>query len=296
MKRLLIIVAVAIVGWLASGVYFVQPDEQALVRRYGRFVGVPREPGPHWGLPVGIDRIDRVKPREIKRVMIGLAKVNGGEASSTQFLTGDRNLVSVRATVQYTINDPAHYLAASTDPDRLVATSAETVLAELLAGDNVDRVLTLGKHELAVRAAEQLQTLVDRYGLGLMIRSVNIGAVEPPAEVADAFDRVINAMREREQAMNQAHGFANRTLAEARGEAQRTIDQGRVEHDRRIFQARGETERFLRLLDEYRRSPSLTATRLYLETMAVVLPKLRSKVIVDQGGDLDVSILQGESR
>ena len=296
MKRLLVVIAVVLVGWLASGVYFVQPDEQALVRRGGRFVGVPREPGPHWGLPAGVDRIDRVKPREIKRVMIGLAEVNGGEASTTQFLTGDRNLVSVRATVQYTINDPAHYLAASTDPDRFVATSAEAVLAELLAGDNVDRVLTLGKHELAVRAAEKLQMLVDRYGLGLMVRSVDIGAVEPPAEVADAFDRVINAMREREQAVNQAHGFAHRALAEGRGEAQRTIDQGRVEHDRRVFQARGETERFLRLLDEYRRSPSLTATRLYLETMATVLPKLRSKVIVDQGGDLDVSILQGESR
>ena len=154
-------------GWLASGVYFVQPDEQALVRRFGRFVGVPREPGPHWGLPAGLDRIDRVKPREVKRVDDRTGRSQRRRSSSTQFLTGDRNLVSVRATVQYTINDPAHYLAAAIDADRLVAMSAESALAELLAGENVDRVLTLGKHDLAVQAAERLQILVDRYGLGL---------------------------------------------------------------------------------------------------------------------------------
>jgi hypothetical protein len=35
----------------------------------------------------------------------------------------------------------------------------------------------------------------------------------------------------------------------------------------------------------------LTASRLYLETMSVVLPKLRSKLIVGSGANVDLSIL-----
>ena len=167
-------------------------------------------------------------------------------------------------------------------------------LSKTLAAEPVDRVLTLGKHDLGVRVAEQLQTLVDRYALGITIRSVDIGAIAPPAEVADAFDRVVSALRQREQSVHQAHSFANKTLAEAKGGAQRLVDLGAAERDRAIRRAQGETDRFLSLLAEYEQSPELTAERLYLETMAETLPKLRSKLIVDSDSDVDLSILPKE--
>lgn len=298
MKRFAMLAAVGLVAYLATGLSFVQPDEQLVVRRFGAVLGAPREPGARFGLPWGLDRIDRLKPREVKRVTIGPAEAadKAVGARPAQFLTGDRNLVNVRATVQYTVNDPRRYLFQTSAVDRLVATSGEAALSETLAAEPVDRVLTQGKQELGVRLAERLQTLVDRYALGVTVRSVDIGSIEPPAEVADAFDKVVSAQRQREQAVNQARSFANKTLAETQGAGRRIVDRGSAERDRSIRRAQGEAAWFESLLAEYRQSPGLTASRLYLEAMAETLPKLRSKLIVDSAGDLDLSILREEKR
>lgn len=296
MKRSVGLLAIALLAYLATGVYFVQPDEQALIRRFGKVIGAPSEPGAHLGLPWGMDQVDRLKPREVKRVTIGPLDVAADAvgAAPSQFMTGDRNLVNVRATIQFTIKDPRLYRFQSAEADALVAAAAESALTQALAQQPVDLALTLGKRELGVRLAGTLQSLVDGYLLGIVIRSVDIGSVEPPAEVADAFDKVISALREREQAINQAHSFASRTLAQAQGDGQRIMDEGKGHRDRVVHQAQGESQRFESLLAEYRRSPALTSTRLYLEAMAQILPKLRSKLIIDSGSDVDLSILREE--
>jgi len=298
-KRIVLLVIVCLLAYLATGLYFVRTDEQVVVRRFGRVLVEPREPGPYFGLPWGLDRIDRVKPSEVKRVTIGPLNL-GGEAvgaSLSQFLTGDRNLVNVRATVQYTIKEPARdYLFNSTAVDPLVASAGEAAMTRVLAEHSVDHALTLGKREVAILIRERLQESVDQYQLGVTIRSVDIGAVEPPAEVAEAFDKVVGALRQREQRINEADSYRRRTLAQAQADAQRVQDEARSSHDRRVREAEGEAERFDRLLAEYTQSPGLTARRLYLDAMAETLPRFRSKLIVDSGTEIDLSIIRGEGR
>lgn len=297
MKKLLAIVTIALAGWAATGIRFIQPDEQGVVRRFGAAERLPREPGPYVGLPWGLEQLDRVKPREIKRVAIGtpIGSAASVGARPTQFLTGDRNLVNVRATVQYSISQPLDYLYRADALDALVAGSAEAALSRLLASSSVDHVLTEGKSELAVELAQQLQRRVDGYQLGILVRSVDIASVEPPAEVADAFNQVIAALRGREQAVNQAHSAASRMLAQARADAQSDLDAARSQHDQLLARAEGEAERFEKLLGEYQRSPELTANRLYLETMAATLPRFRTKLIVDSRAPLDLSILREDA-
>lgn len=299
MKRACVLLTVCLLAYLATGLYFVRTDEQVVVRRFGRVLVEPREPGAYFGLPWGLDRIDRVKPSEVKRVTVGPLNL-GGEAvgaSLSQFLTGDRNLVNVRATVQYTIKEPARdYLFNSSAVDSLVASAGEAAMTTVLAGQAVDDALTQGKRELAILIRERLQTSVDQYQLGATIRSVDIGAVEPPAEVAEAFDKVVGALRQREQQINEADSYKRRTLAQAQADAQRIRDEGHSARDRRVREAEGEAERFNSLLAEYIQSPDLTARRLYLETMAETLPRFRSKLIVDSGSEIDLSIIRGEGR
>jgi len=298
-KRTIALLTVCLLAYVATGLYFVRTDEQVVVRRFGCVLVEPREPGAYFGLPWGLDRIDRVKPSEVKRVTIGPLNL-GGEAvgaSLSQFLTGDRNLVNVRATVQYTIKEPARdYLFNSTAVDSLVASAGEAAMTAELAGQAVDDALTQGKRELAILIRERLQASVDQYQLGVTIRSVDIGAVEPPAEVAEAFDKVVGALRQREQQINEADSYKRRTLAQAQADAQRIRDEGRSSRDRRVREAEGEAKRFSSLLAEYTLSPDLTARRLYLETMAETLPKFRSKLIVDSGSEIDLSIIRGEGR
>jgi membrane protease subunit HflK len=292
MKKLFVVCLVAAVAYGATGLYFVQPDEQAIVRRFGRALDVPRGPGAHFGLPWGCDRVDRIKPREVKRVTLGPLRV-GGEAvgaTAAEFLTGDRNLVIVRSTVQYSIRDPGRYLFQTQDVDRLIARAGEAALTDVLSTLAVDRALTRGKQELGILVREKLQAFVDQYGVGLAIRSVDIGAVTPPSEVAEAFDNVISALRQRDQQINQSHSYANRTRSQAQASAQRYRNQARSERDQIIQEAVGSAARFEKLLAEYARAPDLTARRLYLETIAETLPRFRSKLIVDDSGDLDLSI------
>ncbi len=293
MKVVKVLATVGLGLYLLSGLYFVQPEEQAVVRRFGAVITPLGEPGPHFGLPWGLDRVVRVKPGEMKRVTIGLPQVSGGAlgTGTAQFLTGDRNLVNVQATVQYTILEPTRYLFNAVSVDKLVARAAEGILAGVIAVEPVDFVLTEGKRELSDRIARGLQERVDRYELGIFIRSVDIAAVEPPPEVADAFDAVISALRQKEQKINEARGYESQILEEAKGERNRELDQAKAYRDGLVNQAAGDASRFESLLAKYRRAPELTATRMYLETMKEILPRFRSKLIVDPDSGLDLSII-----
>lgn len=292
MKRVLAALTLGTLAWLATGIYFVQPDEIALVRRCGRLIEQPREPGPHLGFPWGIDQVQRIKPREVKRVSIGAITV-GGESSgsvSLQYLTGDRNLVNVTATVHYTITSPPDYIRQQSMVDTLVATASEASLAQVLSVQPIDGVLTGGKSEAAASVREALQQALDSYQLGVSVRSVDLVGMQPPPEVADAFADVIAAQREREQSIHQARGYANQTLSQGRADAQRLEDEARAERERKVRDASGQAERFGQLFDEYQRAPALTARRIYLESMSEILARLRSKLIVDSGQPIDISV------
>ena len=52
----------------------------------------------------------------------------------------------------------------------------------------------------------------------------------------------------------------------------------------RVNQAKGDTTRFLALQKQYARSPEVTRTRLYLETMNRILPMAGNKLYTDAGG------------
>ena len=300
MKWQITLPLVLLAAYLATGLYFVQPDEQALVRRFGALVGPPREPGPHFGLPWGLDRVDRFKPREIKRLPVGQGASSAAafSASANEFLTADRNLIRVEATVQYTILDPARFLYASEDLESLVSTAAEASFTASLADTPIDDALTQGKTQLALAVRDELQSRADEARWGISIRSVDIRSVDPPAEVAQAFNSVTSAQYQRDQVVHLAESDANRRTSQARAEARRRINASTAERDSRIQAARANSNRFDELLAQYRIEPRLTATRLYLDTMAEIIPRLGEKLYVDSEGQLDINILgdDAESR
>ena len=297
MRSLRVVGIAILVGYAASGVYFVQPDEQAVVRRFGSASGRLAEPGPHWGLPWPFDRVDRVRTREVRQVSVGRPDSTAGviATGATQFLTGDRNLVNLQATVQFTIADPKTFLFTSERVEPIIAAAAEAAIARVVATEAVDAALTLGKRDLGVRVDAALSEIEEIADLGVTIRSVDVATVEPPPEVADAFNEVVSALRQREQAVNEAHSYADRARADAAGQAQTERDQAAAYGDRAVLEARGESDRFARMLAEYRLAPRLTATRLYLDALGEVLPRLKSKLIVGAADGLDVSILRGDA-
>jgi membrane protease subunit HflK len=300
MKWFVITLSLAVLVYASTGIYTVGTDERAIVRRFGRVIKEQSEPGLHVGLPVGLDRVVRVKPSETKTVTVGLFssadRTLGAPPTDAlaQFLTGDQNLVNVQATVQFTTDDPNLYLFAAGNPDVIVVRAAEASITATLADQSIDNVLTVGKDALAIVIKNKLQVLLREYQLGIEVRNVSLTELAPPAKLSDAFAKAASARSDRERLILESRTYANERLAQARSESQEVIDKARAARDRAIDLARSDSDRFRALLYEYRRAPGITAARMYLEAIAEIIPKFRSKLIIDSGNGVDITIMRSE--
>src|SRR5213079_861152 len=274
----LVLVAVAI--YLGSGVFTVAADEQAVVRRFGR-VTARLGPGIHYRLPWPVDRVDVLKTTTVMKTGVGF-DLPEGEAptvSGMEILTGDTNIISVAMTLQYVIRDPSAFLFEIENPPALIGSLAESVLTESVLGMPVDEVLTTGRLAIQEHVKTRTQGILDHYDSGIQITSANIMGITLDSSVAQAFQDVANASADRENKINQGRSYANDLLPKARGEARSIVLAAQSYREQRVAAAIGNTTRFLELLAEYNKAPEVTRTRLYLEAMEKVLPKVKKYVI-----------------
>jgi modulator of FtsH protease HflK len=290
---------VAIVIYVFSGIYFVAPDQQAVIVRFGQVVAKGVMPGMHYSLPWPVESVYKLKVLETKRLMIGVEipdPVLGRVAADipAEYLTGDQNLINVRMAVQYGVKDPVNYLFRSQEVTLLIAKAVEAAFAQTIAAENVDSLLTTGKVAVQNATLIAAREMLDGYASGVFISSINLENVTPPAEVADAFRESISARADRDRIVNEAHGYANDTLAKTQGEAEKLRLGAEGFRQQRINEAEGDAARFTKLLAESSKAKEVTQRRLYLETMEEVLPRVK-KVVIDSAGTknlMDLGIIR----
>lgn len=281
--------------WLLSGLYAIAADEQGVATVFGATVNERVMPGIHYNAPWPVGRVYRVKVRQLQRAVIGGALVDNvvGQTDPllAQFLTGDQNIIHVRAIVQYSVTEPKAYLFESVDVAASVLNAVEAELGRQIAARTVDDVLTTEKVAIQEIVRQRSQALLDRYGFGVAVQTVNIESVSAPPEAADAFRDVASARADLARITNEAEGYANDVTPRARGEARSLLEEAAGYKERVVNQAKGDAARFTALAAEYRRNPAVTRSRLYLETMEEVLPRLE-KMIVDDNGNLDLTLIR----
>jgi membrane protease subunit HflK len=302
MRRLIAIgLVLGVLAYLATGVTVVQQDELAVVRRLGAVLRETWGPGLHWGLPRGFDRVERIKPGQTRTLTVGARDPQAAPLASApnpetdDFLTGDLNLVTAQAIVQYRVLDPVAFLFAARSVDATLAAVAESALTRALAGRSIDDVLTTGRAEVADGMLRTIQDRADLQGLGVSIRAVRLGRVAPPVPVAPAFADAARARSDRRQAVTRAEEYRDRALADARGQAREIADRAAGRFDRLVQGARGDADRFSKVLAESRKDLSATRRRLYLEALAELLPRFTRKVVVAPGQNLDISLFSDEA-
>lgn len=281
--------------WLLTGVYIVPADQQAVVTRFGKVVQPRATPGIHLSAPWPIDRITKLRVRQLQRLVIG------GDVGDTvlgrmdplrsQFLTGDQNLIHMRVVVQYSVREPIQYLFRAQNVNQLVSSAVEAELAHRIANCDVDSILTTEKVAIQEATRRAAQRLLDRYDVGVQLASVNIESVAPPPEAAEAFRDVASARADAARIINEAEGYANTIVPKARGEAERLLQEAYAYRQRKIERAKGEVAWFLQVAREYERAREIHSRRLYVETMEQILPKIR-KLVVDSQGNLDLTIIR----
>ncbi len=285
--------------WLLSGLYIVRPDEQAVVRLFGRVVAGRVHPGLHWQPPWPIARADRARVNEARRVSVGFDLADEATGKQTdprvgQFVTGDQNIVNIQLVIQYCIDDPVQYLTGAQNPDEVIAAAAGAAITREIQGHSVDYVLTEGRAELQETVRKQTTRLLKPYGVGLRLVSSSIKAAFPPSEVSDAFKAVASARGDRDRIIDEARGYRNEVVERACGEAVAMARQAEAESGRFVAEAEGDAERFTKVLGEYAKARDVTRTRLYIETMEQIVPRMNVIVSDSSGGrrPLDLGMIR----
>ena len=286
-----LLAALLLGAYFASGFYLVNADEHAVVRRFGA-IAARVGPGMHYRMPWPVARVDVLKTTSVMKVGVGFAlRDNDAEAlKGIELLTGDTNILNVALVVQYVIRNPADYLFQIDRPQTLVGTLAESVLTETVVGMPIDEVLTTGRLAIQGRVKLKTQETLDRYQSGVQISSVNIMNITLDPSVAQAFQDVADAMADREKTQNEARAYANDQIPRARGEANQTVSNAQNYKQQRIAEAIGNTTRFLALLKEYEKAPDVTRSRIYLDYMEKILPKVKLYVIDSQNGSVPINL------
>ena len=276
------LLAVIVLGaYFGSGFYVVNADEHAVVRRFGA-IAARVGPGMHHRIPWPVDRVDVLKTTSVMKVGVGfsLPENDSDALEGVELLTGDTNILNLALIVQYVIRNPSDYLFEIDQPQILVGSLAESVLTESVVGMPIDEVLTTGRLAIQGQVKVRTQQTLDRYRSGIQISSVNIMNITLDPSVAQAFQDVADAMADREKTQNEARAYANNLIPRARGEANQTVSNAKNYKQQRIAESIGDTTRFLALLKEYRKAPTVTRTRIYLDSMEKILPKVKLYVIL----------------
>ncbi len=276
----------------ATGLVVVAPGESVVVRRFGRVLPEAWGPGLHLGLPRGLDRIERLRLEEVRRVEVGLADTPGpnDEPGAGEYLTGDLNLIHARAVVQYRVADPVRFVLATDDREFTLSRMAESSLARALSRRGIEAALRDGRADIAIDVRDDLDRASRSYGLGLTILGVSLTDAQPPLEVQPDFAAAQSARSDLERKGNEARSRAETVAIAAKSKARAIDESARAEADRGVALAKARASRFLSLLAEAERSRRLTVRRLYLDSLHDLLPKVRRKILLTPDEPVDLSL------
>lgn len=270
--------------------YTVEPDEEAIVIRLGKYIETS-QPGLHFKMPLGIDKVTKVKTKIVHQTEFGFRTQDSGTRrttySSNSFekesltLTGDLNVAEVEWVVQYQISDPFKYLFKTSAPLQNIRDVSESIMRRVVGDIRVTQVLTTGRVEIANNVRVLMQEVLDKYDQGILIKSVKLQDVNPPKIVQPSFNEVNAAKQEQEKMINQAEEAYNKVIPEARGKAKKMIQSAQGYAQALINRAQGDANSFLAVYNEYKKAPKITEKRIYIETMEELFSKFENVTIID---------------
>ena len=294
-KILSTIIIVALLFWLATGFYRVEPDEQGIELLFGKWNQTTTEPGLHIFFPTPIGKVMTPKVENVRKINVGYrsaSELGFSTGSNTErnvleeslMLTGDQNIVDVHFTVLYKIKDAGKFLFKLRNPETTVKDMSESVMREVVGQRELEFLLTGGRQEVEQVVRNNLQDILDEYESGILIQSIQLQSVNPPALVIDAFDEVQRARQDKERLVNEANSYLNKIVPNARGDAAKLIQEATAYKEQVIKQAEGVAQNFIDVYNSYKDTKYVTRQRIYLETLTEVLEG-PNKIILDSTGE-----------
>jgi len=282
-----IILAIILFLWLISGFYQVQPSEQGVILRLGKYVETT-DAGLHYHIPYPFEEVFIVDISKERSINLGVNDNDYGvrnsvnEFTESHMLTGDENIVDINLTVVWNIKDAKDFLFKTRTPESTVKVAAQSVLREIIGQSKMEDVITGDRNKIENDTKKELQGLLDDFETGVNVVRVKLQKADPPKQVVEAFNEVQRAKTDAERFKNEAEAYANEVLPKAEGEAIKRKQDAEAYKQAAISKAEGEAKRFSSIYEAYKTGRIVTAKRLYLEAMEDVLKKTK-KVIMEPG-------------
>ena len=288
MRRALVVAAIALslVIFVAFGVYTVPTNQTGALYTAGIIEDDLVEPGIHYKWPAPFQKVTIMNTSEMRRIVL-----SDKTEQVSAIITGDENLIDVDVALQYQIHDYRRFLIGARNWEMILTGIVEAELTEMVAGFQVDTLLTTGKSELQIGLRNRVQAALDQLDAGLVALSTRIVSATPPMEAAGSFRRVADAKSGKARRINRAQAKRSRALSMARGEAEKIVQQARSTSDERIKKADGESERYLHVLAEYGQAKKVTRTQMYYNAMENAVSVARV-ILFDPDAPLDLTLFR----
>lgn len=280
--------------WLLSGIYFVQPNQNAVVLTFGKYTRTNEVPGPKWRLPYPIQTVNVVDVTTERRIQIGYNSETIGYSANkantahqeSLMLTGDENIVDINFVVLWRVGNAKDFLYSVRDPEDTIAMVAASTMREIIGQTKIQSALTDARTQIQTDARALMQKLLDEYHTGVMINNVQLQKVDPPAAVVDAFNEVQRARQEKEKLRNQAEAYRNDIIPRAKGEAVKMTRDAEAYKQQVVSKATGDAARFNSIYTAYKDAPDVTSERLYLETVEDVVKATKTIIMDGKSGNV----------
>jgi len=270
---ILTVVLIAIALWLGSGFFQVGAADRGIIERFGKLVEV-RGSGWGWRWPWPIETITKVNVMNVT-----------SEEYTPTVLTSDLSLVNLRLDVQYRLADPLKVLFDVRNPVDTLGQVSQAAIREVVGARSLQSVLSGGtRPQIADEAKSLIQRMLDRYGTGIEVTSVDLAEVDVPDPVLPAQQDANKAIGDEQQAIDAAKSYASGVVPAAKGAAAKIAQDAEAYKDRVVALAQGKAALFTQIDAAYKRAPQVTRERLYLETMEDVFGRANKVVVAAKIG------------
>ena len=272
--------------------YTVDDKQQAVITTFGKVTNIT-EPGLHFKLPLGIQKVHKVGVNIYQKIELGYTTNKDGSITTNEsesaMITGDYNIVNVDFFVEYKISDPVQYLYSSNDPELILKNLIQSQVRNVVGSSTVDSVLTTGKENIQMQVRDLVTAILEEYDIGLTLVDVRIQDSEPPSQaVIEAFKAVETAKQQAEAVVNEAKAYQNAQIPQAEANADKLLQNAEYLKQKRINEAIEQVAMFNAMFEEYANNPDITRSRMYYEAISQILPGVKLFINTGDGETVDM--------
>ncbi len=327
---LYVVTLLAALGWAVSNVREIDPQNRAVVFRFGELDRV-QNAGLLLAWPQPFEQVvllpsaDRVIERHVETLLrsptaLAADKITSfatpmsdALAGSGYLLTGDAGVVQLDVTAYYKVTDPREFvlqgehvlpaldrlvnrsavsLAAARDLDTILVARPELVGSDSQSAERRERLRGDLVQGINTRLGELAATGV---GLGVEVVRVDVQSSLPAAAV-NAFNAVLTASQQADQAVANARTDAEKLNQTANQQADRTLQVAHAQASERLAKAQTDTAAVtgLAMSIQNKSDPGLLL-RIYRERVPAILKQAGSVTTVDPRDDSRL-IIQGADK